>query len=110
MNKFEIGQCVWLYDINSRSGPIEVEVIKVGRTLVTVKYFGRPIQFRIENGYWSDRDFPHHKYIRTAEERDAKDRRNNVESALHKAGVRWNHEREMYSTEQLEAVLAVLKP
>jgi hypothetical protein len=111
--KYFVGQRVWLYDSNAsryNPSPIDVEVTKVGRTLVTVNYHGRPIQFRIADGSWNDRNFGHQRRIRTDEEKVLAERRADAEAVLFKLGVQFKFGAPTYSTEQLEAVVAVLRP
>jgi hypothetical protein len=113
--KYKVGQWVWLYDRNGSRydpGPFAVEVTKIGRSLVTVSHYGRPVQFRIEDGSWNDRNFGHQRYIRTDEEKATAERREQALDELRQLGVRWDlggTERQ-YSVEQLEAVVAVLQP
>lgn len=52
---YEVGQKVLLFERYRRGAePREMTVTKVGRKLVTVEQYGRPVQFRIESGHIND--------------------------------------------------------
>jgi len=112
--RYEVGQRVWIYDVNGKrmfgANPIEGKVTKIGRTLVTVERFGQADQFRIADGIWNNRQFGHNRRLRTDEEKAATERHVAVNEALVEAGVQFKFGAPAYSIEQLEAVLAVLKP
>lgn len=111
MTTYEVGQTVWIYDVNDRrgAGPEEGIVTKVGRTLVhvgSVKYPDWPSRtYRIEDGARND---PYrHSRIRTQAERDERERRTAVMAVLRGAGIRFDHGTR-FDVETLEALAMAL--
>ena len=86
MSKYEVGQQVWVYDVNRTEGslgrpPEPATVVKVGRRLVTVAISGSYQKtFRIENGVANDQYG--HQWIRTDDERAARERHAELVAAL----------------------------
>jgi len=110
---YHVGQRVWVYNVNSRpgEGPLPATVTKVGRTLVTVGFdepYRPDSQYRMEDGSWNNRDYSHHSWIRTDEQRAVEERRAAADRALRDLGVQvvgWSD----IPTAKLEAVVEVLR-
>lgn len=110
MSKYSVGQRVWIYSVNARkgTGPQQGEVVKVGRTLVTVKGIDSAWWtqvFRIETG--SANDQYGHEWIKTDAEREEVDRRNAALETLREAGIRFD--RAPSNVEVLEGFVEVLR-
>lgn len=81
------------------------EVVKVGRTLVTIACNGRAEQFRIDTGRIND-DYGA-SWFRTMEQADLDARQARARAALSEHGVRLDHGHRL-TLEQIEALAAVL--
>src|SRR5215471_1073648 len=113
MATYVIGQRVWIYNVNARAGtePDAGTVVKVGRTLVTVRHDAATYlesQYRMDDGSWNNRDYSHHSWIRTDEQRAAEERRTAAIAALRESGLRLDPAKREIPTAQLEAVVRVL--
>lgn len=109
---YTVGQKVWVYGINEKRGPVEGEVTKVGRTLVTVRGGYAERQYRIDTGRWNSRDFGGHYWIKTDEQRAEDERRTTVLARLGELGVegtRFGNGLRQYDVDTLERVVAVLE-
>lgn len=89
MSGYEVGQRVWVYGINDRGRPpTESTVVKVGRALVSVQGpYGDVQQFRMDTGQSNSRDYPHHFWIRSDDERAVDERLAAINDRLMAAGV-----------------------
>jgi len=110
MAKYEVGQKVLLVPGYGNQNPVEVPVVRVGRTLVYVERYLREIPFYIEDG--RERRGPNSivtgDRIYTYEEWAEKDRRKAVVKALYEAGIRTTPYAEFpYTTEALEKILKI---
>lgn len=108
--RYEVGQRVWIHSMNSRGRePVSANVVKVGRTLVTVDcdWYGgtRPSTFRIETGRQNDQF--EHQWIVTEEEQVENDRRSIPLAYLREKRV---HELDHLglSADALEQIVAVI--
>lgn len=73
----------------SKTEPNDVYVTKVGRKLLTIEQYGRPVQFRIESGELNDRNYPYHSHVYTPEFYARKLYREELESRLQDLGLRF---------------------
>ncbi len=113
MPKFEVGQTVVLFAGGRRSGAEQHEVVKVGRSLVYIKLWGRERGFRMEDG----RDSQHTSstpgaamYIRTLEQVAEREERINIVGRLKALGVESSGYGDFkYSNETLLKVIAILE-
>ena len=113
MTEYHVGQEVYILNINSRVKDGELpevgEVVKVGRTLVTVKSklydWAREEQYRMRDGVKNDRY--EHGWIRTIPEYEEWQHRNDLKVQLKAHGI--IVDRDIIPTDKLEAILYVLK-
>lgn len=109
MTAYEVGQRVWFYGINDRGRPpTEGTVTKVGRTLVTVAIgHGQSQQFRIETGQINSRDYPHHYWVKTEQQRAADQHKSELNQRLESAGIAFRLGARL-PIEVIEDIVAVL--
>jgi hypothetical protein len=110
---YKVGDEVRVLDINNRhpEGGWPGEVVKVGRTLVTVAYLGAftrdgTEQFRIDTGRKND-DYGHYR-IETPEQVAEVARRKAAVALLRERGVELSN-RATFTLEQIEALAEVVR-
>lgn len=85
MPEFHVGQTVIVGGVNMHNRMHEAEVVKVGRTLVYIEEYGRPVAYRIETGVRNDAYG--HTWIRTKERVRADLERSTVIARLRDLGL-----------------------
>lgn len=108
MSAYEVGQRVWIYDVNDRRsrGPREGTVTKVGRALVTVADVQFPAwapqTFRIEDGRRNDKYA--HQWIKTEQQRRRDERDAVAYQRLRDLGIRFDVGSRRLPVEVMEAL------
>lgn len=91
----EVGDPVVMTHSYSRGGAQRGYVVKKGRKLITIQPEGSDsphlqVVFRMENGSFNDRYFPHYHHVYTIEEYEELERRSELQGVLNKKGVRFD--------------------
>lgn len=94
--RLEVGQRVWIYDVNANHSsrpnttwPLEGTVVKVGRKLAHITHSysrGFPQVFRLDEGQRANDNYGH-QWFRTDEQRAAYDARKADEKVLRDHGI-----------------------
>ncbi|ONK10349.1 hypothetical protein [Streptomyces sp. MP131-18] len=94
-----------------RDGPKldEVTVVKVGRTLVHVRKYGRPMPFRMSDGGLNERMFGYGMWLTTPEIEAERERAAALEDRLKEFGIALRFGYSKPSTAKLEALLKVME-
>lgn len=105
--KWHVGQTVLIRNVNSRAAePRRGEVVKVGRTLVTVKAGWAEDKYRMDTGYLTG-DYSH-QWIVTEEEYADSLRRDAAHEKLREARVDIRGAKNL-TTSQLERILEIVE-
>lgn len=84
--KYRVGQEVYVRDVNGRGRPVrKTPLVKVGRKLVYIEEFGRPLAYRIEDGQRNDNYG--HSWLQTEEEYVEERRRTEAVDRLRDLGL-----------------------
>lgn len=109
MTGYNVGDEVIVYANVRRDGTGDRgEIVKVGRTLVHIRYRGWVQPFRMDTQHSNDKQYGHGTYFRTLEEDALVRRRADAEGYLRKHGIDLST-RARFTLEQAEALAEVVK-
>lgn len=106
-DEYHVGQRVLIHHWNTRGGRIqEAEVSKVGRKLVYIEEYGRPVAYRIDTGNKNDQYG--HSTMYTPEAWAARERRADLDRRLREGGLDRRNGTNL-TDDQVERIVAILE-
>jgi hypothetical protein len=109
VNDYKVGDEVVVYANTRPGGPGQPgEIVKVGRTLLHIRYGGHEQAFRMDTQCTNEVQYGHGTYFRTPEEDALVKRRADAERLLRERGVELSN-RATFTLEQIEALAEVVR-
>jgi hypothetical protein len=109
MSDYKVGDPVVVYANTRPDGSGQPgEIVKVGRTLLHIRYGGYEQAFRMDTKHSNEVQYGHGTYFRTPEEDALVKRRADAGDFLRKRGIELSN-RATFSLEQIEALAEVVR-
>jgi hypothetical protein len=109
VSDYKVGDPVVVYANSRRDGSgLPGEIVKVGRTLLRIRYGGFEQAFRMDTKHSNEVQCGYGTYFRTPEEDVLVKRRADAENFLRERGVELSNRRS-FSLEQIEALAEVVR-